>query len=66
MKYRVTKKEKELMLYKTMQSIYAELKAIRIHLEPQSKNNNMTVAKSGRLVGSPIISDEYDSLVVNH
>ena len=66
MKYRATKKEKELMLYKTMQSIYAELKAIRIHLEPQSKNNNMTVAKSGRLVGSPIISDEYDSLVVNH
>lgn len=66
MKKKANKKEREVMYYKTIQSIYAELKAIRIHLEPQSKNNNMMVAKSGKLMASPVVSNEYDSAVANH
>jgi len=63
---RYNKRERELMLYRTFQSIYAELKAIRIHLEPQSKENNMMVTTTGRLMADPIRKSKYETAISNH
>ena len=63
---RYNKKEREQMFYARLRDIDSELKAIRIHLMPESKNSNFVVAKSGRLMVRPISENDEDLVIYDN